>query len=118
MTHKYHLNHIFSNSWGPGSNQSLIYKIDRVAHAAYKKGVASGRGGKGNIYVFSSGNKGVQGNNCAFKGQSNIIETITIGGVDENAKHLDYSEGCSALMATTFSSRGDNRNIVRSTRQH
>ena len=41
--------------------------------------IEKGRYGYGNIFVFASGNGGVNGDNCNFDGYANSIFTITIG---------------------------------------
>lgn len=73
---------------------------------AFVNGIENGRGGKGSIYVFATGNGAVSGDNCNFDGYTNSIYTITVGAIDHNNAHPPYSESCSAQMVVTYSSGG------------
>lgn len=83
----------------------LIYK-------SMLNGVQNGRGGKGSIFVFASGNGGAVDDQCNFDGYTNSIFSITISAIDRKGLHPYYSEGCSANMVVTYSS-GSGDNIVR-----
>lgn len=80
---------------------------------AFVNGIQNGRGGKGSIYVFATGNGAVSGDNCNFDGYTNSIYTITVGAIDYSNHHPPYSEACSAQMVVTYSS-GGGQYIVRS----
>lgn len=82
----------------------LIYK-------SMLNGVQNGRGGKGSIFVFASGNGGAVDDQCNFDGYTNSIFSITISAIDRKGLHPYYSEGCSANMVVTYSS-GSGDNIV------
>ena len=41
--------------------------------------IKKGRYGYGNVFVFASGNGGINDDNCNFDGYANSIFTITIG---------------------------------------
>ena len=41
--------------------------------------IQKGRYGYGNVFVFASGNGGINDDNCNFDGYANSIFTITIG---------------------------------------
>lgn len=43
--------------------------------------IRKGRYGYGNVFVFASGNGGINDDNCNFDGYANSIYTITIGRV-------------------------------------
>jgi kexin len=73
---------------------------------AFINGIENGRGGKGTVYVFATGNGGNAGDNCNFDGYTNSIYTITIGALDHKDQHPSYSERCSAQLAVTYSSGG------------
>jgi kexin len=66
--------------------------------------VQNGRGGKGSIYVFASGNGAGSEDNCNFDGYTNSIYSITVGAVDRKGLHPYYSEKCSAQLVVTYSS--------------
>ena len=73
--------------------------------------VQNGRGGKGSIYVFASGNGAASEDNCNFDGYTNSIYSITVGAIDRKGLHPYYSEKCSAQLVVTYSS-GSNDFIV------
>ncbi len=77
--------------------------------------ILQGRGGKGNIYVWSSGNGGVSGDSCAYDGYVNNIYTISVAAVGKNGDALYGGEECSANMVTAYSKDGgdDDYPIVR-----
>ena len=66
-----------------------------------------GRNGKGNIYVWASGNGGTYFDSCAADGFVNSIYTIAVGSADQNGQQAEYDEDCSAKMAVTFSYNSD-----------
>ncbi len=41
-----------------------------------------------------------------FDGYANSIYTITVAAMDNHQKHPQYSEQCSAVLTTTYSSFG------------
>lgn len=84
----------------------------RLIFKAILNGVQKGRGGKGSIFVFASGNGGALGDQCNFDGYTNSIYSITVSAVDRKEAHPYYSEVCSANMVVTYSS-GSGDNIVR-----
>lgn len=71
---------------------------------AFYNGIKNGRGGKGSVYVFATGNGAVSGDNCNFDGYTNSIYTITVGAIDHINEHPPYSESCSAQLVVTYSS--------------
>ncbi|XP_068246773.1 furin-like protease 1, isoforms 1/1-X/2 [Palaemon carinicauda] len=63
-----------------------------------------GRGGKGSIFVWASGNGGRDQDNCNCDGYTNSIWTLSISSATEKGKVPWYSEACSSTLATTYSS--------------
>ena len=61
--------------------------------------IKKGRYGYGNVFVFASGNGGINDDNCNFDGYANSLYTITIGAVDEVNSMPYYAELCSAMLA-------------------
>lgn len=72
-----------------------------------------GRGGKGVLYVWASGNGGRLGDNCDCDGYTGSIYTISISSASQ-AQHTPwYAEKCASTMATTYSSGAyDDQRIV------
>jgi len=63
-----------------------------------------GRGGKGVIYVWASGNGGFRADNCDCDGYTNSIFTLSISSASQQLKSPWYAEHCASTMATTYSS--------------
>lgn len=98
------VNDIYSCSWGPADDGKHLQGPSDLVRKALIKGTNEGRDNKGSIYVFASGNGGHLGDNCNYDGYTNSIYSITIGALDHKGLHPPYSEGCSAVMAVTYSS--------------
>lgn len=98
------VNDIYSCSWGPPDNGKSMDAPVELVRKAFKKSIDEGRGGKGSIFVFATGNGGALDDNCNFDGYTNSPYTITIGAIDWLNKHPFYSEKCSAQLAVTYSS--------------
>lgn len=97
-------NDIYSCSWGPTDNGRTVAAPDMLVKKAMVKGVQEGRGNKGVLYVFASGNGGRVGDQCNFDGYTNSIYSITVGAIDYKGLHPKYAETCSAVMVVTYSS--------------
>ncbi|KAJ9048770.1 pheromone processing endoprotease [Entomophthora muscae] len=100
----YNINHVYSCSWGPPDDGLAMDRPPRIVEDAIQKGVEKGRDGKGTVFVFASGNGGIHHDNCNFDGYTNSIYSITVGAIDLDDNHPEYSEACSALMITAYSS--------------
>jgi proprotein convertase subtilisin/kexin type 7 len=77
--YKAHINWIYSCSWGPEDDGKTVEAPGYVAKEAMELAIEKGRYGYGNVFVFASGNGGVNGDNCNYDGYANSIFTITIG---------------------------------------
>jgi kexin len=73
---------------------------------AMLNGIQNGRGGKGSLFVFASGNGASSGDQCNFDGYTNSIFSVTVAAVDYKGLHPYYSEACAANMIVTYSSGG------------
>lgn len=97
-------NLIYSCSWGPPDDGRSMDAPSIIIQRAIVNGIQNGRGGKGSIFVFASGNGAVYDDNCNFDGYTNSIFSITIGGIDRMDFHPYYSELCAPQLAVTYSS--------------
>lgn len=97
-------NHIYSCSWGPSDDGQTMEGPPEIVKKAMLNAVQNGRDGKGNLYVFASGNGGNFHDNCNFDGYTNSIYSITVASIDRRGLHPGYSESCSANMVVTYSS--------------
>ena len=104
-------NHIYSCSWGPADDGKTCEGPSELVAKAFKNGIEKGRGNKGSIFVFATGNGGISGDNCNFDGYTNSIYTISIGAISSKNEHPPYSEPCSAQIAVTYSS-GSSKQIT------
>ena len=95
---------IYSSSWGPDDDGRTIDGPGVLARKAFKNGALSGRGGKGNIFIWASGNGGRSYDNCNCDGYTNSIYTITISSTSEQEEIPWYSEYCVSTLASTYSS--------------
>ena len=62
-----------------------------------------GRGGKGSIYLWASGNGGRYFDSCAADGYTSSIYAISMGSADQRGRQAEYDENCPGKMAVTFS---------------
>ncbi len=77
-----------------------------LVQKAVVNGILNGRGGKGSVFVFASGNGAAQDDQCNFDGYTNSIYSVTVSAVDFQGLHPYYSEPCAANMVVTYSSGG------------
>ncbi|KAH9813866.1 pheromone processing endoprotease [Melampsora americana] len=109
LNYKFQENLIYSCSWGPPDDGKSMEAPSRLIFKAILNGIQNGRGGKGSVFVFASGNGGAVDDQCNFDGYTNSIYSVTISAVDRKGLHPYYSEVCSANMVVTYSSgSGDN----------
>ncbi|KAM0792244.1 hypothetical protein ACM66B_004938 [Microbotryomycetes sp. NB124-2] len=109
LNYGYQTNDIYSCSWGPPDDGKSMEAPGRLIVKAMWNGIQKGRGGKGNIFVFASGNGGAVDDQCNFDGYTNSLMSITVGAIDRAGLHPFYSEACAANMVVTYSSgSGDN----------
>ncbi|EJU05150.1 hypothetical protein DACRYDRAFT_113341 [Dacryopinax primogenitus] len=97
---------VYSCSWGPPDNGMSMEAPQDLVQKAIINGVQNGRGGKGSIFVFASGNGAGNGDQCNFDGYTNSIFSITVAAVDKNFEHPYYSESCAANLVVAPSSGG------------
>ncbi|UJR30781.1 hypothetical protein I4U23_018301 [Adineta vaga] len=99
---------IYSASWGPDDNGLVVDGPGRLAKKAFEDGALNGRGGKGSIFVWASGNGGRQSDSCACDGYITSIYTIAISATTEHGDKPWYLEECSATLASAYSSGQSN----------
>ncbi|KAJ7685493.1 peptidase S8/S53 domain-containing protein [Mycena polygramma] len=102
---------IYSCSWGPPDNGAVMEGPDYLIKKAVLHGINAGRGGKGSIFVFASGNGAGSGDQCNFDGYTNSIYSVTVSAVDHKGLRPYYSEACTANMVAAYSS-GSGKSIT------
>ncbi|KAJ7632936.1 peptidase S8/S53 domain-containing protein [Roridomyces roridus] len=95
---------IYSCSWGPPDNGRVMEGPDFLIDKAVLNGINYGRGGKGSVFVFASGNGAASGDQCNFDGYTNSIYSVTVSAVDHKGLRPYYSEACTANMVAAYSS--------------
>ncbi|KAJ9479327.1 Kexin [Pseudozyma hubeiensis] len=104
LNYAYQENDIYSCSWGPPDDGRSMDAPKGLIAKAMLNGVQNGRDGKGSVFVFAGGNGGASDDQCNFDGYTNSIYSMTIAAVDREGQHPWYSEMCSAIIATSWSS--------------
>lgn len=112
LSHRSDVVDIYSSSWGPTDDGTTLAGPGRVTNEAFVMNVARGRNGKGNIYVWASGNGRHVGDSCAYDGYASSPYTIAVGALDYSGKQAYYSEGCAALMCVAPSSGRDQQHSI------
>lgn len=113
LNYGFHNVSIYSCSWGPPDDGKSMEAPSYLIQKAVVNGVQSGRGGKGSIFVFASGNGAMFEDQCNFDGYTNSIYSVTVAAVDYKGLHPYYSEACAANMVVAYSS-GSGKSIVTS----
>uniref|UniRef100_A0A8D8LDR4 furin n=2 Tax=Culex pipiens TaxID=7175 RepID=A0A8D8LDR4_CULPI len=115
--HSQHID-IYSASWGPDDDGKTVDGPGDMATRAFIEGVRKGRGGKGSIFIWASGNGGREHDNCNCDGYTNSIWTLSISSASQEGLVPWFSEMCSSTLATTYSSGNTNEKQVITTDLH
>ena len=102
MSHTPNLIDIYSASWGPTDNGKTVDGPRNATMHAIVRGVNEGRNGRGNIYVWASGDGG-QDDDCNCDGYAASMWTISINSAINTGENAHYDESCSSTLASTFS---------------
>ena len=109
---------IYSASWGPDDNGQVVDGPGTLARKAFERGVTKGRGGKGSIFVWASGNGGRDQDSCSCDGYTNSIYTLSVSSATQNGRKPWYLEECASTLTTTFSSGSTSERQIVSTDLH
>ncbi|VVC39284.1 Hypothetical protein CINCED_3A022706 [Cinara cedri] len=110
--------HVYSASWGPDDDGKTVDGPGELATRAFIEGISKGRGGKGSIFIWASGNGGREHDNCNCDGYTNAIWTLSISSATQNGHVPWYSEACSSTLATTYSSGSNYESQIITTDLH
>ena len=105
MTRDGQINQIMHNSWGSPDN-GFLNPAESLWGQAVDNGIASGRGGKGLIYVFPSGNGGVvtlpmnkaTTENSNFDGYVNRRGVITVCATNDRGERPSFGENGANIL--------------------
>lgn len=89
---------ISSNSWGPWDGVTTPVGPGPLTQAAIANAAATGRDGKGTIFLWAGGNGRENNDNSNYDGYSNDIHTIGVGASNSFAKQSYYSESGANLV--------------------
>ena len=95
---------IYSCSWGPPDDGARLEGPGRLLKEVFEQGVRTGRGGKGNIFVWAGGNGAERNDNCNYDGYANDFRTISVSAYDGNGRAAWYSERCAMHFISAPSS--------------
>ncbi|KAF2349687.1 Peptidase S8 pro-domain [Trinorchestia longiramus] len=95
---------IVSCSWGPSDDGLTVEGPGRLASMALEKGVTEGRGGKGTIFIWASGNGGMTDDNCNADGYASSVYTTAITSASQSNKFPWYGERCASTLTSVYSS--------------
>ena len=117
LTWKNDLVHLYSNSWGPTDDGRDLRDAGVLVKQALANGAATGRGGKGTVWLWAAGNGGNVNDNSNYDGYANSIYTIAVAAVNDTGVRSNYSEpGANVLIcATSNDSVGSHRGITTTT---
>ncbi|XP_033109451.1 proprotein convertase subtilisin/kexin type 5-like [Anneissia japonica] len=104
LSHNPQVIDVYSSSWGPKDDGRTVDGPGLLAKTALERAATKGRDGKGSIHVWGSGNGGPYKDDCNCDGYTNSIYTLSVTGVSEGSKKSWYTEECSSIFATTYSS--------------
>ncbi|XP_013419660.1 LOW QUALITY PROTEIN: neuroendocrine convertase 2-like [Lingula anatina] len=93
---------IYSASWGPTDDGKTVDGPRNLTMKAIVYGVNEGRQGKGNIYVWASGDGGPD-DDCNCDGYAASMWTVSINSATNDGQTAGYDESCSSTLASTFS---------------
>ncbi|XP_063600233.1 proprotein convertase subtilisin/kexin type 4-like [Penaeus indicus] len=93
---------VFSASWGPTDDGTKVEGPGRFGKQAFRRGVLEGRDGKGVIYVWASGNGGLEGDNCNLDGYASSIYTLSVSALTDTGASVFYGEPCASTLAGVF----------------
>ncbi|CEF65591.1 Prohormone convertase 1 [Strongyloides ratti] len=106
---------IFAASWGPNDDGRTVEGPGYLTQLALKSAVYNGRGKKGSILVWASGNGGIHSDNCNCDGYAASIYTISVSGVTQNNNSPWYGEECSSTLVSAYSSGSKTENLISTT---
>uniref|UniRef100_A0AC34F8M4 Uncharacterized protein n=1 Tax=Panagrolaimus sp. ES5 TaxID=591445 RepID=A0AC34F8M4_9BILA len=103
---------IYSASWGPEDDGKTFDGPGPLARESFYRGIRTGRGGKGNIFVWASGNGGSRQDSCSADGYTTSIYTLSISSATYDNHRPWYLEECPSPIASTYSSANINQPAI------
>ncbi|CAL8097599.1 unnamed protein product [Calicophoron daubneyi] len=88
---------IYCASWGPTDDGHTMDRPRAHTKRALIDGLKMGRGGLGSLFVFASGNGGLEGDNCGADGFVGSPEIIAVSALTRTGEKTVYSESCASV---------------------
>ncbi|MDR2151662.1 MAG: S8 family serine peptidase [Helicobacteraceae bacterium] len=89
---------ISSNSWG----SSAPTAVDETLDNAIIEGAATGRGGKGTVYVFAAGNDRSHNANGNYDPTQSLFQSISVAALASDGKYAKYSNKGANLLVSAY----------------
>ncbi|USN99687.1 MAG: S8 family serine peptidase [Phycisphaeraceae bacterium] len=99
------INDVKNNSWGPIDDGNIDPPSPLVMDAI-ATGVAEGRGGLGEVYVWAGGNGAGAHDRVDYDPYASSRYTIAVGAIGDDEIQSDYSEPGSSLLVCAYSNGG------------
>ncbi|KAG8725283.1 pheromone processing endoprotease [Ceratobasidium sp. 395] len=112
LDHAYQKNQTYSCSPGSLGGGRSTEAPSSLIEKAVVNGVREGRGGKGSVPVFASGNGAGSDDQCNFDGYTNSVFSVTVTLVNIKGLYPHCCKSCAANMTVAYSS-GGGQNIIR-----
>ncbi len=96
---------IYSNSWGPGDGGDSLDSMSPLIRDALANTTSTGRGGRGNIYLWAGGNGG-NTDNSNYDGFSNSRYAIAVAASTNYGRRSSYSEKGANILVNAPSNGG------------
>jgi len=93
---------IYSASWGPPDSGKVMEGPGRHCKQALRTAAEQGRGGKGNIFSWATGNGGQRNDTCSCDGYVGSIYTISIGSLTVEGSASYFTEVCPSTMGVVY----------------
>jgi subtilisin-like proprotein convertase family protein len=102
---------IKNNSWNPSGDSTFITALPSAVNAALLSAVTNGRGGLGEVFVWSNGNGGgasaqFVADSSNYDGYANSIYVISVGATANTGQASYYTEKGGNVSVTAPSSGG------------
>ncbi|XP_038059176.1 PC3-like endoprotease variant B [Patiria miniata] len=94
---------IYSCCWGPSDNGKTMREPGKLMTEALAQGCREGRGGKGSIYMWASGNGGHNDDDCGADAYVGNIHTISVGSINDKGESVYFMESCPSTMGVILS---------------
>src|SRR5690606_2272089 len=89
--HRNDLISVKNSSWGPSDN-GIVRTMSSIERAAIEQSILTGRGGKGEIFVWAGGNGATNNDRADYDPYTTSRFTIAVAAIDSADEASIYSE--------------------------